>query len=243
MKLFNTALQTLVLSAVCIAAAPLASAAPTEPYKEGELIRVLQSDAPLAEKAITCKRLAVWGTPAAVPALAPLLESRDLNSWARIALEAIPGSAADKALRDALDKTQGRLLVGVINSIGVRRDAKAVKPLVAKLNGGDADVAAAAAAALGRIGGSDASKALLAALKKAPASQRGAIALGCVLAGENYLAQKNNSSAQKAAARSNTRRDFGPWVGRHSAAPGTAPLRGQRPAGNRTPHRAGIARA
>ncbi len=36
--------------------------------KELKLISVLQSDAPAAEKAITCKRLAVYGTQEAVPA-------------------------------------------------------------------------------------------------------------------------------------------------------------------------------
>src|SRR5512140_55138 len=58
---------------------------------EASLIAVLQSDATPAEKAITCKRLAVFGSEAAVPALAPLLVNPELASWARIALEAIPG--------------------------------------------------------------------------------------------------------------------------------------------------------
>ena len=35
----------------------------------------------------------------------------------------------DKALREAAGKLQGRLLVGVIGSIGVRRDTKAVSLL------------------------------------------------------------------------------------------------------------------
>ncbi len=95
--------------------------------REAKLIAVLQSDAPPAEKAITCKRLAVYGTKDAVPALAPLLLDKELSSWARIALEAIPGPAADEALRSALGKAQGRLLIGVINSIAVRRDAQAVE--------------------------------------------------------------------------------------------------------------------
>ena len=77
----------------------------------------------------------------------------ELASWARIALEAIPGPAADAALREAMDKVQGKLLVGVINSIAVRRDPKAVSALVKKLKDTDPDVASAAAVALGRIGG------------------------------------------------------------------------------------------
>ena len=46
-----------------------------------KLIAVLRSDAPAAEKAITCKRLAIYGGPEAVPALAPLLADEKLSSW------------------------------------------------------------------------------------------------------------------------------------------------------------------
>ncbi len=53
----------------------------------------------------------------------PLLADKELTSWARIALEAIPGPAADEALREAMGDVEGRTLIGVINSIGVRGDA------------------------------------------------------------------------------------------------------------------------
>jgi hypothetical protein len=77
---------------------------PTEGFKESDLIRVLQSDAAKGEKAITCKRLAIYGTEKSVPVVAPLLADKELASWAWIALEAIPGTAADIALRNALGK-------------------------------------------------------------------------------------------------------------------------------------------
>ena len=115
---------------------------------ESKLIAVLKSDAPDSEKAITCKRLAVYGSAEAVPVLAPLLLNEQLASWARIALEAIPGDAPDAAFRGALSKAHGRLLVGTINSIGVRRDAKAVGELIPKLKDEDAEVASAAAVAV-----------------------------------------------------------------------------------------------
>src|ERR1041384_353268 len=108
--------------------------------KERDLIRILQSDAPPQDKAIPCKQLAIYGTKAAVPALAPLLADKDLASWARIALEAIPGPEADEALRAAVPRLKGLLLIGTINSIGVRRDAKAVEALGGKLSDSDADV-------------------------------------------------------------------------------------------------------
>ncbi len=117
--------------------------------KQQRLIGLLQSDTPPQDKATACKQLAVCGTKDAVPALEALLADEKLASWARIALEAIPGSAADDALREAMGAMQGKLLVGVINSIGVRRDAKAVDGLVQRLTDGDAEVVAAAAVALG----------------------------------------------------------------------------------------------
>jgi HEAT repeat protein len=164
---------------------------------EAKLIAVLRSDAAPAEKAITCKRLSVYGTSEAVPALAPLLLDRELSSWARIALEAIPGPAADAALRDALDKAQGRVLIGVINSIAVRRDGQAVDGLAVKLKADEADVAAAAAVALGRIGGAQPAKILLQALSEAPAVVRPAMAEGCILCAEQYLGAGRPEEAVK----------------------------------------------
>jgi hypothetical protein len=157
--------------------------------KERKLIGVLQSGAAPQDKAMACKQLAIYGSQEAVPVVAPLLADKDLSSWARIALEVIPGPAADAALRDAVGKLQGRLLVGVINSIGVRRDAQAVDPLAAKLKDADADVASAAAVALGRIGGMQAGQALMQALAEAPADVRSAAAEGCILCAESFLAQ------------------------------------------------------
>jgi len=168
-----------------------------EEKEERQLVSVLQSDAPPQDKAITCKRLAIYGTKAAVPALAALLPDKELASWARIALEAIPGPAADDALRQAMGQLQGRLLVGVINSIGVRRDAKAVDGLVQRLKDADAEVASAAAAALGRIGGAPAATALEPLLAAAPPAVRPTVAEGCILCAERFLADGHRDEAVK----------------------------------------------
>lgn len=168
---------------------------PTE--KELNLISVLQSDAPAAEKAITCKHLSVYGTQEAVPALAPLLADEQLASWARTALEVIPDPAADAALRDAMSKVKGRLLVGVINSIGVRRDAGAIGGLAQKLTDADADVASAAAVALGCIGGDQAAAVLSWALGNASPAVRPAVAEGCIRCAEKYLAEGKSAPGKK----------------------------------------------
>lgn len=163
--------------------------------KEGELIAVLKSDAPKGEKGVACKLLAVWGGDAAVPVLAPLLQDKELASWARVALEAIPGETADAAVRDALPKVDGRLLVGTINSIGVRQDRAAVPALAGLLKSGDSDVASAVALALGHIGGREAMQAMQAALGDRRTEVRSAAARGAMLGAERMLASGNPARA------------------------------------------------
>lgn len=183
-----------------LVALPLAAvAAPVQSSAETarRAIAVLKSDTPSEEKALACKHLAIYGQADAVPALTPLLADVQLSAWARTALEAIPGSAPDKALRAAMGKLQGGLLVGVINSIGVRRDAKAVSALTVRLKDSDEAVASAAALALGRIGGDSAAKALQKSLTDTRAAVRSAAAQGCILCGEQFFANKEYAKAAK----------------------------------------------
>jgi HEAT repeat protein len=196
------AIFTWTLASLCAAIVLGSSACAEDSNSSGEeqesaFLQVLRSDAPPGEKALTCKKLAIYGTEKAVPALAPLLADERFASWARIALEAIPGSAPDQALREAAGKLHGRLLVGVINSIGVRRDAKAVGMLIRKLNDHDLDVASAAAVSLGKIGDTQAGNGLRRALGKVPEPVRPAVAEGCVRCAEHLLADGKTGEAVK----------------------------------------------
>ena len=135
---------------------------------EASLISVITDpDATLQEKSNACRELAQVGTEEAVPALAELLADEELSHRARYALEAIPYPAADEALTAALTEVEGRPLLGVIASAGVRRSEAAVEPLAELLQSEEVEVAHAAAAALGSIGTVDAADALLAALAEA----------------------------------------------------------------------------
>jgi len=192
--MLRTRYSTICAAAMAVVFAAAAMARGAED-KQSKLIEIIKSDAPPQDKAIPCKLLAIYGNKEAVPALAALLPDKDLSSWARIALEANPDPSADDALRYALDKVQGRLLIGVINSIGYRRDPNAVEPLIAKMKGDDADVASAAAAALGKIGGQQAAGALSQYLPNAPAGVKSAVAEGCVLAAERFLAGGSRDQA------------------------------------------------
>ena len=165
--------------------------------KESDFLAVLQSNAAPGEKAMACKNLAIHGTDASVPALAALLPDKDLSSWARIALQAIPGPAADAALRDAAGKLEGNLLVGVINSIGMRRDLKATEVLTGKLNDKDMEVVAAAAVALGKIGTESAATALTRALGDKQGNRAPALAEGCIRCAQNLMAAGKKREAVK----------------------------------------------
>jgi hypothetical protein len=128
---------------------PVPPFAYTDPAR---MLAILDSGAPLVERQEACRLLAVMGGRDAIPVLARLLVDPQLSHLARYALEPMHEAAVDAAFRAALQTLTGALRVGVINSIGVRRDVKAVAPLSACLRDPDAAVAAAAAAALGRIG-------------------------------------------------------------------------------------------
>jgi HEAT repeat protein len=187
----------LAFAALVVGRASVATAAEAESSDERQqpLIEVLLSDASKAEKAITCKKLILCGDKRAVPALAPLLADEELASWARIPLEAIPGPEADAALREAMANLEGRLLIGVINSIGVRRDGEAIAGLAGKLTDSDASVASAAAEALGKIGGAAASKALETALAGSRAEVRSAAAKGLIRCAEQALGAGDRAEA------------------------------------------------
>jgi HEAT repeat protein len=142
------------------------------------LVVVLKSDAAYEEKAAACRQLAAIGTKEAVAPLAALLADEKLSHMARYALETIPDPAVDKALRRELGRSSGKTLIGIIGSLGVRQDARAVPALAALLENPVPEVAQAAARALGQIGSRAAGRALRTALDKAPEGNRLALSEG-----------------------------------------------------------------
>lgn len=152
-------LNLIVLALSAALAAPLFAETLTEP----QLLDLLaKPDASPKEKSDACHELAHLGTKEAVPALAALLGDAQLSHLARYALEPIPDASVDDAFRAALGKVKGRQLTGVINSIGTRRDEKAVELLAPLLGDSNPEIAAAASATLGKI----ASRSAVALLEK-----------------------------------------------------------------------------
>jgi len=168
-------------------------AEPIEKLDQTALIGILKEPgsepAAVFRKAIASKRLAVIGTKEAVAPLAALLGDDRVSDYARDALESIPDPAADEALRAALPRLKGLLLIGAINSLRRRKDLKAVEPLGELVYGADAAVAGAAALAMGEIGGPVAAKTLQRALGTAKGAVRADVAAGALLCADRMMAE------------------------------------------------------
>jgi len=196
--MFKSRIHIILVIALLLAGA-VRLPAQTVPAKsdESKLIAVLRSDASHKEKVDACRGLALIGTNKSIAPLAALLGDEKLSHMARYALEPIKDPAVDIAFRDALGILKGRPLIGVIGSVGVRRDAKAVKLLAAILAKHEAgpDVASAAVRALGSIGNEAAAEMLQTALAHAPKESQLPIAEGLFRCAELLAAEGNGDIA------------------------------------------------
>lgn len=137
---------------------------------EDDLLDVLKSsDSTRAGRQFACRQLGIIGTDRSVSTLAKMLTGEETSDMARYALERIPDSAVDDALREALPKATGKVKVGIINSLGQRRDSKSVSALSKLVADSDSMVAEAAIAALGTIADSQACEELAQVKDKASA--------------------------------------------------------------------------
>ena len=163
---------------------------------ERALISILNDSAATTfQKAKACQRLARIGGKEAVPAVAPLLGDPKLSAYARNTLQSIPDPSSDEALRNALPKLKGTLLIGVINSIGYRKDRNASAALARLLADRDPGVAQASAATLGHMGGAQAASTLRDALGRTKGPMRAAVADACLLCAEELLSEGERDEA------------------------------------------------
>ncbi len=185
----------LLVSTMCVAA----SAQDTQPpaTQLAQLHAVLQSDAARLPKIQACKRLATLSDPSSVRVVAPLLLDPELSHAARLVLEPMSDPAAGQALRTALARAEGPLAVGIINSLGARRDVEAVPDLARVLSGEDQAPASAAAFALGRIATDQAVDVLSRTMSTARNGLAVAMANGCLMAAEQCLRDGRRPEAAK----------------------------------------------
>ena len=190
--------RTIVIGALLgILAAGAIAVAQDSPKSEQDYIAVLQSEAPSFQKARACQRLAVVGTKKAVPTLAALLDDETLGDYARLAMEPIEDPSVDNALRKAMGRLRGRQLAGVVNSIGVRRDAGAVSGLKKLVHDPGSGVATEALAALGQIATDDAVVTLRKILTAGPAKLRRPAADACLMSAQRLSALNKHRQAME----------------------------------------------
>ena len=139
------------------------------------------------QKAIACKKLSIVGGKDAIAPMAALLNDPHLACYARFGMEPNPDPSVDEAFRAALPKLTGLLKIGVINSIGVRRDAKALDALGKLIDDKDPAVAQAAAASVGMIGGLQASQVLQSALGRTKVPVFPVVARATLLCAESLM--------------------------------------------------------
>lgn len=156
---------------------------------------IKSADATDNAKAVAFKRLAIFGTKYAVNELAPILQDPKWAHYARYSLEPLPDPSVDEAFRAALAKLQGNLLIGVVNSIGVRQDPDAVEALTGLLGSRDEGVVAAAAAALGGIATKEAVAQLKTQLAKTKGRLKIDVADACLTCADELLAKGDRSAA------------------------------------------------
>ena len=176
------------------------------------LHEILNSKADLHAKGVACRRLAVIGKVDSIPILAGLLADEELSHFARTGLEAIPGPAVDDALRKSLGVLEGSRLIGVVNSIGNRRDTLAVVPLISLSKDAGEAVQAAVASALGRIASLEASAQLRKELNDTKGVPPAYLLDACLQCADNVLKENRTQEAilfydvvRKSAAREHVR--------------------------------------
>ena len=172
-----------------------AHAADNHADKTRNLIAVLQSGASFFDKARACQQLGEFGNREAVAALAALLPDEHLGAYARSGLEGIPDPGAAEALRAATATLQGNQLAGVINSLGVLRDEKAIGLLRQLAGDPGSGVAPEALLALGRISTDESIQILQQTLVQGPETTRAAAAAACLLAAEKQSAHGHSDIA------------------------------------------------
>jgi len=152
------------------------------------LAALMSTDATFDCKRFVIRQLQVIGTEEQVPALAPLLTDPELSHLARYALERIPGNAVDRALLDALMEAEGKVKMGLINTLAARRNSAHVAVLASLLSDPDPGVAYAAAAGMGVIGGPEAAARIDAALSTGDTALRPVLVDALLKCADGFLA-------------------------------------------------------
>ena len=160
------------------------------------LMKAIQSDETSdVDRANAFEKIGDIAGADAVEPLVNFLSDKKWSHYARFALQKMDAENVTDKLLQSLDVLEGELRLGLIDTIGRRRDGAAVAPLAQLLRNADAKVAAAAAVALGEIGTTEAAVALTEALGSENDPKRSeSLASALLLVGQR-LARADNAQA------------------------------------------------
>lgn len=183
-------LRNVFLTGVCIVI--LLTGGTVYSDEVSELHALLMSEASLHDKGVACRRLALVGNDDSIPILEKLLGDAELSHLARVALEGIPSKRVDAVFRRQLESAHGELLIGIINSIGNRRDAAAVASLLKLFPSSTPEIRPEILYALSEIGTVESSEAILKMLET-PAGLSTDLLADCAMRCADRLAKDGNT--------------------------------------------------
>ena len=163
---------------------------------EQKLIAVAASkDATQAGRAVACRFLQQVGTEKCIPAVSGLLRDEILSDYARLVLERLKSEEADRAMRDALETASDKVKIGILATLGERRDDKAIEPAVKLAHSSNPALAKAAIQVIGKLGGEEAAvflSSMKPAKKIVPTQMRAMVECARSLSGNDkvYLCEK-----------------------------------------------------
>ncbi len=162
---------------------------------EPMMLDFLQSEATAAGKQYVCRELGRIGTARSVPVLAGLMQKPGMEGTALLALETIPGKEADQALLKMLATHNENHLIAVINSLAARQVTDAIVPLTGLIHSEHEMLAITAIAALGAMGGLEASAYLAELPPEATASRKEAMMDACLKCADRMLEKGDTVNA------------------------------------------------
>lgn len=182
----------------------LVNAATAQPIASSErvelahrLAALLDTDASYEAKQFVCRQMAKIGTPKEVPLLAKMLTDEKYSDMARYGLGPIRGPEVDTALQVALGQAQGKVRIGIINTMGYRRNQDSLSLLISLMEDGDKVLARAAQSAVGRIGGAKAVQALNQSMAASKPEDRFLVADALLECADGFVVQGQKESASE----------------------------------------------
>ena len=164
-------------------------------YIERQMAGLLKRNISLESKEFICGQLWYIGTAESVPAIAGLLTDEKTADMACYAIGQNPSPQAAEALRDAMNKVSPSVLVRIVNLLGDRRDEQSAEAIGKLVFGAEREVAEAAVAALGKIGGTKARGILAQARAKGDEDLRFAATDAYLRCAEELVIQGDNTRA------------------------------------------------